>query len=1436
MKKNILFRLLSIIFICHTFLVSSQHLVGADISYKHVQGNTFEISLSVYKDCASTIEITNSQTISYFSTSLGTPAKVLNLAFASSGVIKTCDRGISVCDGGTIKSFQKKIFKGRITLDVPASDYKFQWLGFSRTNSLNTFSPSSKGLFVEAMINTILAPSNSSPTFLAEPSFYVFQNTKVEYNPQCLDVSDKDLTHFSLELPMNNVGSNLSFNAGLSATNPLNSSSPFLINSLTGVLSYTPNIEGQIAAIAIKATEKRGNVVVGYAMRDMQVEVLPTIPLPTLSGINGNNFEISVCIGKSVSILVTGRSNTSNVLSISQESTLPESFFSTIPNVGTVTARFIYTPTTTGDHILVLKLRDNNCPIEGITTKTYTIKATELPSISVNVPLLTILTVCNSAINIPISANVSGVEPFSYFWTKDGRNLLNSTANYTATSAGIYLIGAKDALGCVSNKIISYKSKLESDFRVSKNTTCETKPTLFSNRSSLLDLNTKIANYIWDFGDGSPLITTTSSIDQTHIYNVRGIYNVKLSAISEDGCVSTRADSTRIYFAPNAKIVFDANGLFKCEKPGKFQPQASVTGVDDIDLPKISYQWTFTGLSDEVIKPIILEGSAASYLTNSTSVGIKLAVSLVGCGFRDSTIVEPNKKPGFTNVTKNFTPECTFAGFPDYELQANASISGTAMAVSNSLKYEWIGLDGLFTTPGMLPIKLKNKERVYDLTVTDALGCTNDTTITIGDGLKPNFKFAPYYCNSSSIVVAKDSSQFRGTLLNSFVWDFGNGTTIGGFNTTITSPLTIPSGFAPNNTYYIKLILQDKFNCLDTVTVPMMRYDIVNTFDVPKTQLCFNEKIELKSIRSFSKVFDKNNINFWAWNYGNGKKDTLVNHRTYTVAGISPNVVEKTVGTKTKIYGDTVFNSKIAYTVPGIYTITHTIGYNDGGFITNPNTEFNKTTAYGCLANYSQTVTVLSNISYKIDTIQSNYCAGIITTLTSAKLISSLTSNIINYAWTIGQNTSILGTFAGLNGNGTKISFKFSENGNTKFTSNPYYAVLKVTDTNGCIGKDSIPVENLAIPIASIINPPLSCQNQLINFNIDPGASSNAASIENTRWFIEGTDSVFYNNASKTPKFLFNSSANNVHNYSVSFTGIGKFSNCISTAAGVYTTTQAPKTTFSVPANWCNPDILKIEPTMFSFNGNSIESLTNAWTFSDSTLGKNVQHKSAFNVKFNKNETNKITVITTDPATNCTHTATGMVKVYLRPKADFSFASTDAQDAPFVFSTSVINFKDITIIDTSKNVTRSWDFGNGTAYTKNYSQLPLDTNFSYNQSKIFFTKLLVKNTELCKDSVIKKLDLTSFLKMPNAFNPNDDKEINRTFGVLQNGIRKLDFFKIYNRWGQLVFESTDTKTPWNGKVNNNGAEAPTGVYMYMVKATTGYNEVQEYKGQVLLAR
>ncbi len=140
-----------------------------------------------------------------------------------------------------------------------------------------------------------------------------------------------------------------------------------------------------------------------------------------------------------------------------------------------------------------------------------------------------------------------------------------------------------------------------------------------------------------------------------------------------------------------------------------------------------------------------------------------------------------------------------------------------------------------------------------------------------------------------------------------------------------------------------------------------------------------------------------------------------------------------------------------------------------------------------------------------------------------------------------------------------------------------------------------------------------------------------------------------------------------------------------------------------------------------------------------------------------------------------------------------------------------------------------------------------DTDSSYMQEPLYLfsdtgfheVQLIVTDIYGCKDSLVQLIDIaplkTYFL--PNAFTPNYDG-INDTFkGVgIFDGIRQFNL-KIWDRYGGLIFQTTDPEMGWNGRFMNSGKSFPAGVYTCMVSYTTARGkEVKNLKTNFALVR
>ncbi len=145
-----------------------------------------------------------------------------------------------------------------------------------------------------------------------------------------------------------------------------------------------------------------------------------------------------------------------------------------------------------------------------------------------------------------------------------------------------------------------------------------------------------------------------------------------------------------------------------------------------------------------------------------------------------------------------------------------------------------------------------------------------------------------------------------------------------------------------------------------------------------------------------------------------------------------------------------------------------------------------------------------------------------------------------------------------------------------------------------------------------------------------------------------------------------------------------------------------------------------------------------------------------------------------------------------------------------------------------------WDFGNG--ITSNQRIPPAQFFTSALSLSILSISLEVTQTNGCKDSVIHliKVPNNCFIAVPNAFTPNADGLNDFLYPL--NAWKATDLvFRIYNRYGQLVWETTDWTRKWDGSVK--GKPTGSGTFIWSLQYTdseTGRKVVQ--KGTTMLMR
>ena len=101
------------------------------------------------------------------------------------------------------------------------------------------------------------------------------------------------------------------------------------------------------------------------------------------------------------------------------------------------------------------------------------------------------------------------------------------------------------------------------------------------------------------------------------------------------------------------------------------------------------------------------------------------------------------------------------------------------------------------------------------------------------------------------------------------------------------------------------------------------------------------------------------------------------------------------------------------------------------------------------------------------------------------------------------------------------------------------------------------------------------------------------------------------------------------------------------------------------------------------------------------------------------------------------------------------------------------------------------------------------------------------------DSVFVKVYNGPQYYMPNAFSPNGDG-LNDVFRAIPVGISNTTYFRVFNRYGELMFETNQWLKGWDGTYK--GKPQPSGAYVWSVKGTDKDKKVVELQGSVMLVR
>jgi gliding motility-associated-like protein len=361
----------------------------------------------------------------------------------------------------------------------------------------------------------------------------------------------------------------------------------------------------------------------------------------------------------------------------------------------------------------------------------------------------------------------------------------------------------------------------------------------------------------------------------------------------------------------------------------------------------------------------------------------------------------------------------------------------------------------------------------------------------------------------------------------------------------------------------------------------------------------------------------------------------------------------------------------------------------------------------------------------------------------------------------------------------------------------PISLILTSTSNFGCPpDKDTILITFNRIPTADFT---FTNVCQASNMSFVDASIANAGVLSSWNWsFGDNTNSIAQN-----PQHAYGTQGNfNAQLVVVSSNG------CTDTITKQVTVYPLPLPSFNAsiaceayPTNFTNTSFISsgsITSYLYNFNG----------------IGTSNQPNTSF--VFPSSGTYNVT-LTAVSNFGCTNSINQQIVVHGIPTASFTATPNPA----------LVN-QNITYTDVTPGNIISWQWNFGDGQGDNTSI----TNHSYGAGGVYIVTLTITDDIGCMDTVSKTISVALLPVLPSGFTPNGDGE-NDVF-IIRGGPFKHVDFKVYNNWGQLIFESNDASIGWDGTYK--GEPAPLGVYTWTFVVDMGSDFIVKESGDVTLIR
>jgi gliding motility-associated-like protein len=1024
---------------------------------------------------------------------------------------------------------------------------------------------------------------------------------------------------------------------------------------------------------------------------------------------------------------------------------------------------------------------------------------------------------CVSPAVIRPTANVTAVDGIaSYAWSSpdaassSGTNTANPSFTYTSQGYHDLALTITTTGGCTFNQ--TFKNTVLTGtptipvFTADNTSPCAHQPVTFTSTSAPVDF------WVWQFGDGS---TSRTAAPVQHKYNDIGNHSVSLTVV-HSGCQQTLTKPNYIFV--NAPI---AGFSYKIDCSDR--RNVTFTDTSKIDLTKgnPSYKWTFGDGSPDVLvntppyPPAIIPHS---YPTIGTYT-VTETVTNGSCSDTRTTIID------LAAIVPSFTA-------PDSACKnAKFDLTSTSAPASSIAFYSWQVGSAPYTTSTAATTTYTTSlpdtgAYILSLIVTDAGGCqylpVSRTIHIIG----PTARFTPAAggCANSPIQFTDQSTPYNANYpITSWTLDGGDGTPAA------TAP-PFTHSYAQTGSYTAILTVTDSKGCTDKFTAPTIVQITAPRagFFAPDTLYCPNAPLPFKDSSQ------GNNL-VYSWDFGDG---TVINGLTTPGTTHPYTTDQKYYSVKLKITdaagcSDSVTRTSYIHIQSPIAAFT----LQDSTGICLPlQTSFFPAGQYydslywnfgdGSTSNLDTTTHFYNSYGTFHDTLFLQGAGG---------CLSFATRNVYVY----NPNTTGFSYGPSLTGcDSFRVNFQLTPPPYTRFTLNfgdgsadssgnrtpsheyslpsTYGPQLVLQDSTGCIvgiGPLSGNIKVLgAIPFFNM-NQRKFCDTGTIFFTDFSITNDNPVSMA---WdFGDGST------ATGTVGDL------NTENPSHSYTSPGLVTPrlTLTTSSGCtenYTDTayiyQTPHPVITLPDPSCINAPLQFQGSLTT-PANPVDTVNWTWNFGNGTTSALEDPLVSFS------QAGPYTVsLRTFVTFGCSDTTSRPLTInplpVIKGPAEITTPVGLPVTIPFTYSSNVINY--------------SWT----PPINLSCTDCP-DPIATLTFDALYIVTVTDSNNCMSKDSILVKTVCNGKnYFIPNTFSPNNDG-VNDVFYPRGNNLYNIQSMRVFNRWGQLVFErrnfpANTASEGWDGTFN--GHPAPSDAYVYIIEVICDNAQIVALKGDITLIR